>query len=99
MTVNEALKEIDDAAQDVFDLHTRDQAKRKAGSRRNAYEKSLQEVRDVAGREEMNELKEWLIDRVRNEEKFPSGRETRKQGARILRDNGYSVPTGSWLGA
>ena len=98
MTVNEALQAIDDTVKEVFDLGTRRQAKRKEGSRRNVYEKSLREVKQVAGDEEMEALKRWLIQSIREDERFPSGRETRKQGAQICRDSGHSIPTGSFLG-
>ncbi len=99
MTVKTALKEIDDAVTEVFDLVSRRQTKQKEGSRRNVYEKSPREVKQVAGNDEMGELREWIIQYIRNKEKFPSRRETRKQGARIYRNSGHSIPTGSWLGA
>jgi hypothetical protein len=99
MTVRTALDQIDDAVKDVFDLASRRQVKEREGSRRNVYEKSLRNVKQIAGDEEMVELREWIIQYIRENEKFPSGRETRKQGARICRDSGHTVPTGSWLGA
>lgn len=99
MTVKEALREIDEAVRDVFDLGTRRQAKQKEGSRRTVYEKSLREVKEVASEEEMEALKQWVIQSIRKDERFPSGRETRKRGAQLCRDSGHSVPTGSFLGA
>lgn len=99
MTVREALQAIDETVKDVFDLGTRRQAKQKEGSRRNVYEKSLREVQQVAGDEEMKALKRWIIQSIRENERFPSGRETRKRGAQICRDSGHSIPTGSFLGA
>lgn len=65
----------------VFDLATRRQAKRKEGSRRNVYEKSLREVKQIAGDEELVELRDWIIEYIQEKEKFPSGRETRQNGA------------------
>lgn len=99
MTVREALQAIDETVKDVFDLGTRRQAKQKEGSRRNVYEKSLREVQQVAGDEEMKALKRWIMQSIRENERFPSGRETRKKGAQICRDSGHSIPTGSFLGA
>jgi hypothetical protein len=99
MTVKEALRAIDDTVQEEFDLGTRRQAKQKEGSRRNVYEKSLREVKRVAGDEEMEALKRWIIQFIRGNERFPSGRETRKRAAQICRDSGHSIPTGSFLGA
>jgi hypothetical protein len=99
MTVREALQAIDESVKDVFDLGTRRQAKQKEGSRRNVYEKSLREVQQVAGDEEMETLKRWIIQSIRENGRLPSGRETRKRGAQICRDRGQSIPTGSFLGA
>ncbi|MFC6940692.1 hypothetical protein ACFQE8_12070 [Salinirubellus sp. GCM10025818] len=99
MTVREALQAIDESVKDAFDLGTRRQAKQKEGSRRNVYEKSLREVQQVAGDEEMEALKRWIIQSIREDERFPSGRETRKRGAQICRDSGHNIPTGSFLGA
>jgi hypothetical protein len=99
MIVNEALRAADDTVKEVLDLGTRRQAKRNEGSRRNVSEKSLREVKQVAGDEEMEALKRWLIQSIREDDGFPSGRETRKRGAQICRDSGHSIPTGSFLGA
>lgn len=99
MVVDDSLQEIDDVVEDVFDLRTRHQAKQKAGSRRNVYEKSIREVRNVAGNEEATVLAEWIKDRIRTKETFPSGRDVRQRGAEICRENGHEVSTGSWLGA
>ena len=99
MTVSEALRAIDETVRDVFDLGTRRQAKQKEGSRRNVYEKSLRKVKRVAGDEEMEALKGWIIQSIRENERFPSGRDPRKKGAQICRDSGHSIPTGSFLGA
>jgi hypothetical protein len=98
MTVREALRAIDGAVQDVFDLGTRRQAKQKEGSRRTVYEKSLREVQQVAGDDEMAELTRRVIRSIRENERFPSGRETRKNGAQVCRDSGHSIPTGSFSG-
>lgn len=93
------VREIDETAQDVFDLATRKDAKRKAGSRRKAYEKGLREVRHVAGNDQAQELADWITDEMRSKERFPTARDVRQQGAAICRRNGHEVSSGSWLGA
>lgn len=95
----ELLREIDAVAADVFDLADRERARERAGSRREAYEKGLRTVRDVAGKPQARELAEWIQAEMREREAFPSAREVRKQGARICRESGHEVSTGSWLGA
>ena len=95
----ERLREIDETTQEVFDLGTREAAKRKEGSRRTAYEKGIREVRDVAGKPAARELAEWIQEEIRSMEKFPTARRVRKRGAAICRESGHEVSTGSWLGA
>lgn len=97
--VKDTLAEIDATTQDVFDLATREAAKRKEGSRRNAYEKGIREVRDVAGKDAAEELADWIQEEIRTRERFPTARVVRKQGARICREHGHEISTGSWLGA
>lgn len=97
--IRELMREIDETVQNVFDVATRAGAKEKAGSRRDAYEKGLSEVRRIAGKPQAHELAEWIQAEMRGEERFPSAREVRKQGATICRESGHEVPDDSWLGA
>lgn len=97
--IGDWVREIDETAQDVFDLAARREAKRKAGSRRDAYEKGLREVRHVAGNDAAEELADWIQEEMRSNERFPSARDVRQQGAAICRRYGHEVSTGSWLGA
>lgn len=93
------LAQIDQTTQDEFDLGTREAAKRKEGSRRNAYQKGIREVQDVAGKDAARELTEWIQGEIRTANRFPTARSVRKRGATICRDRGHEVSTGSWLGA
>lgn len=93
------VREIDEAVMDVFDVSTRQQAKKKAGSRRNAYEKGISEVRDIAGKPAAEKLAEWIEDEIRVRVRFPTAREVRKHGAEICRQSGHEISTDSWLGA
>lgn len=56
-------------------------------------------MRDVAGEAQGRELADWIAEEIRSEERFPSAREVRKRGAKILRESGHEVSAGSWLGA
>lgn len=95
----ELLAEIDEATQAAFDLGTRNAAKRKEGSQRKAYEKGIKEVNDLAGRDAARELADWITAEIEEKRKLPSARQVRKHGARICRDHGEEISTGSWLGA
>lgn len=54
--ITEWLHRIDAAVMETFGFGARADAKRKAGSRRRAYERALREVRDVAGPSRGREL-------------------------------------------
>lgn len=95
----ELLREIDETAAAVLDLADREQARETAGSRRDAYERGLAEVRSIAGKPQARALAEWIQGEIREREAFPSAREVRKQGARICRESGHEVSTNDWLGA
>lgn len=93
------LRKIDETAVEVLDVADREQAKRTAGSQREAYEKGLNEVERVAGRAQARELAEWIQDQIQERETFPSAREVRNHGAQICRKSGHDVSTNDWLGA
>lgn len=97
--VKDRVREIERTIQDVFDVASQRQAKEKAGSRRDAYKKGIQEVRDIAGEAQAEELAEWIENEIRQKERFPTAREVRKRGAKICRESGAEISTGSWLGA
>ena len=95
----ELLGDIDETAVEVFELGRRRQAKRKGKSRRKAYAKGIEEVRDIAGKEAARELAARIEADMRANERFPSARQVRQWGAELCRERGHSVSTGSWLGA
>lgn len=97
--VKDRVRDIDAVVQEVFDVASRDQAKEKAGSRRKAYKQGIQEVRDIAGKPQAEKLASWIENQIRTRERFPSAREVRKHGAKICRESGAEISTGSWLGA
>ena len=93
------LDEIDQTTQEVFDLATRADAKRREGSRRNSYQKALKEVNNIAGQSAARALADWIQAEIRQNERFPNARDVRQRGAQLCRENGHEVSTGSWLGA
>ena len=95
----ELVREIDETVEVTFDLATRSDARRREGSRREAYLKGIREVQTTAGKEAARELAEWIQAEISERERFPTARQVRKQGARICRERGHDVSTGSWLGA
>lgn len=99
MPVKRELKAIDEAIDESLNVAQKHEEKQKARSRREVYQKALKEVQNVAGNTAMAELSGWIQARIREEQNPPSGRSVRKQGARICREHGEEISTGSWLGA
>ena len=101
MSVTQSMKHIDRTVEKVLGSHEEYEAKREGRSRsqRRAYEKSIEEVRDVAGTTEAKQLAQWIEEYVRDEKELPTSRQVRKEGAEICRDAGHSVSTNDWLGA
>ena len=97
--VTEWLRRIDGAVMETFGFGARADAKRKAGSRRRSYERTLREVRDVAGTAAGRELANWIESEIRTEHRFPKVRAVRKRGTSIVREHGHEVSTANWLGA
>ncbi|UPV73556.1 hypothetical protein M0R89_13525 [Halorussus limi] len=99
MSIKQSMRDIDRAVGDVLGNHGRYEAERGGRSQRRAYEKTIEEVREVAGETEAERLATWIETTVRDKKKLPSSRRVRKEGAEICRDVGVSVSTNDWLGA
>ena len=99
MSVTQSVKHIDRTVEKVLGTREQYEAKQKGRSRRRAYEKSIEEVRDVAGSTEAKQLAQWIEERIREKKRLPTSRRVRKEGAKICRDAGHSVSTNDWLGA
>jgi hypothetical protein len=93
------MEDIDRAVEGSLGGHERYEAAKDGRSRRRSYEKSIEVVREAAGRAEAGRLAEWIEERIRAEDSLPSGREVRKKGAEICREAGHSVSTNDWLGS
>lgn len=99
MSVTQSMKHIDRAVEDVLNTQEEYEAKKDGQSRRRGYEKSIEEVRDTAGKPEAKQLAQWIESRIREEETLPSSRTVRQKGAEICRDAGHPISTNDWLGA
>lgn len=99
MAVSEAIDEIDESIEHVFDASQLKDERDTAKSRTNVYETALEELRDKAGEDAMWELQDWIIRRIEHRGDAPSGRNVRQQGAEIAREHGAEVSTNDFLGA
>ncbi|NHN58215.1 MULTISPECIES: hypothetical protein [Halorussus] len=99
MSIKQSMRDIDRAVEDVIGSHERYEADKEGRSQRRAYEKSIGEVSELAGKTEAERLATWIETTIRDEEDLPSSKRVRKQGAKICRDAGHSVSTNDWLGS
>jgi hypothetical protein len=71
------------------------------GSQREAYEKTLQALADVDALDDdevVEEIVDWIVERVGETGSFPGSREIRRQAARTCRAKGYTISNNDWLG-
>lgn len=74
---------------------------RLSGSQREAYEKTLRELKaiDVVDDDEGIEVvTDWIVDQILEKEKLPGSRAVRRKAAKFCRANGYQVRNDDWLG-
>jgi hypothetical protein len=93
--VARAMKRIVEAAGPFQDETLR-------GSQRDAYEKTLRALADVDALDDdavVDELVDWIVDRVEQKAAFPGSRGVRRQAATIARAEGYLIGDNDWLGA
>jgi alkylated DNA nucleotide flippase Atl1 len=93
------MRDIDRAVEDSLGSHEQYEAKKDGRSQRRTYEKSIEEVGEIAGKTEAERLAAWIETTIRDEKKLPSSRRVRKKGAEICRDVGESISSNDWLGA
>lgn len=93
-TVAAAMKQIVEASE----VH---QTEKLRGSQREAYEKTLRELEAVDADDEdegIQQITDWIVERIREKETLPGSRAVRRQAAKFCRANGYQVRNDEWLG-
>ena len=71
------------------------------GSQRDAYEKTFLELARISpddDDEAIAVIRDWVVDRIRDEETLPTSRQIRRQAAKICRQNGHQIRDDDWLG-
>ena len=72
-----------------------------SGSQREAYERTLRELKAIDAVDEdegIRAITDWIVERIRDEERVPGSRAVRRQAAKFCRANGYEVRNDEWLG-
>jgi hypothetical protein len=94
-TVAEAMKRVVEALGEV-------QHAGFGSSQRDAYEKTLRELKDIDADDDdegVNVVTDWIVERIHEKEKLPGSRAVRKRAAEFCRENGYEIRNDEWLGA
>lgn len=71
------------------------------GSQREAYEKTLEELKAIDADDEdegVRVVSDWIVEQIRDKEKLPKSRAVRRRAAKFCRANGYEVRNDEWLG-
>jgi len=71
------------------------------GSQYDAYERTFQELERVSpddDDEAIAEIRDWVVERIRDKEKLPTSRGVRRQAAKVSRREGHQIRNSDWLG-
>jgi hypothetical protein len=93
-TVATAMKRIVEASEALPDEEL-------DGSQYDAYERTFQELERVSpddDDEAIAEIRDWIVERIRDKEKLPTSRGVRRQAAKVSRREGHTVRNSDWLG-
>ncbi len=93
-TVAAAMKRVFEAARSLGNAGP-------SGSQREAYEKTLRELKAIDADDDdegIEVVTDWIVERVREKEKLPGSRDVRRRAAKFCRQNGYEVRNDEWLG-
>ncbi|WP_135851403.1 hypothetical protein [Halorussus salinus] len=99
MSIKQSMRDIDRAVRDAIGTRDEYEADKDGRSPRQVYERSIEEVGEVAGKTEAERLATWVETTIRDEEALPSAERVRKEGADICRDVDESVAANDWLDA
>lgn len=94
-TVAAAMKRVVEAGEDLADPHTQP-------SQYEAYEQTFRALRAVDAVDDdavIDEVADWLVERIDEKGKLPGSRQVRREAAKVVRSHGYEIRTDEWLGA
>ena len=93
-TVARAMKRIAEAVDEVPNAEF-------GRSQREAYEKTLRELKDIEADDEdegIEVVADWIVEKIHEDGKIPGSRAVRRRAAKFCRANGYEVRNDDWLG-
>jgi hypothetical protein len=99
MSIKQSMRDVDRAVEQAIGTPEEYEADKSGRSPRQVYEKSIEEVSEVAGKSEAERMATWIETTIRDERELPSGERVRTEGADICRDADESVSANDWLNA
>ena len=93
-TVAAAMKRIVEASEALPDEEL-------DGSQYDAYERTFLELKRVSpddDDEAIAEIRDWVVERIRDKQKLPTSRGVRRQAAKVSRREGHQIRNNDWLG-
>ena len=90
MSTSEAILTIDRAVEQSLGGREVYESERDEGHR-EVYERTIERVGEVGGKDEAERLTTWLENEIRDERRLPDGEEVREKGAEICGEGGGSV--------
>jgi hypothetical protein len=92
-TVAEAMKRVVEASEALPEPLR--------GSQREAYEKTFRALENVDADDDdrgIRVVRDWLLERIRDDETLPGSRAVRREAAPFCRESGYDIRDDEWLG-
>lgn len=71
------------------------------GSQREAYEKTFRALKSVDADDDdrgIRVVRDWILERIRDDGTLPGSRAVRREAASFCRENGYEIRNDEWLG-
>lgn len=93
-TVAEAMKRVVEAAATAPNVEF-------GNSQWDAYERTFLALRSIDADDDdegVEVLREWIVERIREDERLPGSRDVRRRAAEFCRSNGYEVRNDEWIG-
>ena len=90
MSTNDAILAIDRAVEQSLGDREVYESERDEGHR-EVYERAIERVSEVGGKNEAERLSTWIETQIRDERRLPDGEEVREKGAEICNENGGSI--------
>jgi hypothetical protein len=91
MSIKQSMRDVDRAVEDAIGSRDEYEADKEGPSPREVYERTIEEVSEVAGKAEAERLAAWIENTVRDERDLPADERVREKAVEVCEDAGESV--------